>query len=408
MGSILYISYDGLTDPLGQSQVLPYLIGLSKKGYSITILSAEKKQQLNNYHVIVSNSLREHNIKWEYILYTKFPPVLSTVNDIKRIYGIAKKLAAHNKVDIVHCRSYISSLIGLKLKKKYGIKFIFDMRGFWADERVDGKIWNLKNPVFKLIYNFFKKKEIDFLRNADYTVSLTEKAKKEIQEKREFIESKPEIKIIPCCADLNLFRNAYNMSEIKKGPGINHSDFVLTYLGSIGTWYMLDEMMDFFKVLLSNKPHSKFLFITTESAESINKSAAAKDIPYEKIIIKSANRKEVPLYLSITDVSIFFIKPSYSKIASSPTKMGELMGMGIPIITNSGIGDVDDILQKTNAGISIKYFNDEEYLRAVMQIDRLCQIPKENIRQEAEKYFSLNTGIEKYDEVYKSVLNKNG
>ncbi len=39
-GHILYISYDGMTDPLGQSQVLPYLKGLAKKGYkkeSITL-----------------------------------------------------------------------------------------------------------------------------------------------------------------------------------------------------------------------------------------------------------------------------------------------------------------------------------------------------------------------------------
>ena len=41
---ILFISYDGMTDPLGQSQVIPYLQGLSKHGYEIFLLSCEKKQ----------------------------------------------------------------------------------------------------------------------------------------------------------------------------------------------------------------------------------------------------------------------------------------------------------------------------------------------------------------------------
>ena len=41
---ILYISYDGLTDSLGQSQILPYIIGLSKQGYRFTIVSAEKEK----------------------------------------------------------------------------------------------------------------------------------------------------------------------------------------------------------------------------------------------------------------------------------------------------------------------------------------------------------------------------
>ena len=43
MEKILYISYDGMTDQLGQSQVIPYMQGLAKLGQKITILSAEKK-----------------------------------------------------------------------------------------------------------------------------------------------------------------------------------------------------------------------------------------------------------------------------------------------------------------------------------------------------------------------------
>ena len=39
---ILFISYDGMTDPLGQSQAIPYLAGLSAFGYEFTILSCDK------------------------------------------------------------------------------------------------------------------------------------------------------------------------------------------------------------------------------------------------------------------------------------------------------------------------------------------------------------------------------
>jgi len=45
MKNVLYISYDGMTDPLGQSQVLPYLVNLSASGYNFTILSCEKKKK---------------------------------------------------------------------------------------------------------------------------------------------------------------------------------------------------------------------------------------------------------------------------------------------------------------------------------------------------------------------------
>ena len=60
------------------------------------------------------------------------------------------QLHREHSFKLVHCRSYISALVGLKLQKKFGLKFIFDIRGFWADERVDGGIWNLNNPIFKI------------------------------------------------------------------------------------------------------------------------------------------------------------------------------------------------------------------------------------------------------------------
>ena len=44
--SILYITYDGLLDPLGESQIIPYIKGINNDKNKIYILSFEKK---NNY-----------------------------------------------------------------------------------------------------------------------------------------------------------------------------------------------------------------------------------------------------------------------------------------------------------------------------------------------------------------------
>ena len=44
MKSVLYLSYDGMTDPLGQSQVIPYLSHISEN-FKITIISFEKKKK---------------------------------------------------------------------------------------------------------------------------------------------------------------------------------------------------------------------------------------------------------------------------------------------------------------------------------------------------------------------------
>ena len=405
---VLYISYDGMTDPLGQSQVIPYLIGLTKKGHEISIVSCEKQERFEKQKEVIQALLNSNHISWHPVPYSGLPSVLSKQLNLFRIKQKAQDICKKNMPDIVHCRSYMAALIGLQLKQEYATKFIFDMRGFWADERIDGKIWDLKKPIHKLIYNYFKKKEIEFLSSANYTISLTQNAKEEILSWPQFKTKHIPIEVIPCCADLSLFNTENNMpseqERLKKLFNIHPTDFVISYLGSTGTWYMLDEMLDFFKILSAKKTNAKFLFITQDDKRSLISMAEAKGIPSEKLIIHSASRNEVPLYLNLSQLSIYFIKPVYSKKASSPTKTGEIMAMGIPIITNSGIGDSDRIISDSGAGILIKEFTNKEYDRIINQIDVLLMSDKTKIKETASTYFSLEKGVELYDGVYTKVM----
>ena len=116
---VLYISYDGLTDPLGQSQVLPYLMNLAKQNYEIHILSTEKKENFLKNKSIIKELCDNSNIKWDWITYTKRPPILSTLKDVRALTKKAVALHKELNFDIVHCRSYISALVGLKMKRRY-------------------------------------------------------------------------------------------------------------------------------------------------------------------------------------------------------------------------------------------------------------------------------------------------
>lgn len=402
---ILYISYDGMTDPLGQSQVLPYLTGLSGLGYVITLLSFEKKERFEQGKEAIDHICNQNGIKWQPQFYTKKPPVLSTVKDVRMMKKQAAILHKAERFDIVHCRSYISALAGIWMKKKFRTKFVFDMRGFWADERVDGGLWDIKKPLYNMIYRFFKKKEKDFLQTADHIVSLTHNAKNEILSWPYIDAQSTPIEVIPCCVDTELFdpaRLTNNDLIAKKNElGIPLQSQVVSYIGSIGTWYMLDEMLDFFKVALHKKADSYFLVVTADEASVINKKAAAKGIPAERIIIRSAKRQEVPLYIAVSDRSLFFIKPAYSKKASSPTKQGEIMAMGKPVICNTGVGDTDLIVRDYQSGILVDAFTTDAYASALSADDQTDPV---NIRKGALDFFSLNNGIKRYHHVYQAVL----
>ena len=76
----------------------------------------------------------------------------------------------------------------------------------------------------------------------------------------------------------------------------------------------------------------------------------------------------------------------------------KLMGLGIPIICNKGIGDVDSIIRKYNSGVSIdlKNYDLENILKK--------QYKKKSISKNASFVFSLNFGINEYFKTYKSIL----
>lgn len=410
--NVLYLSYDGLTDGLGRSQVLPYILGLEKMGHHYSIISFEKKHAYKSGKQAIIEILQGLNIEWFPLTYTASPPIISTVYDVLRLKHRAKELHQNNTFDIVHCRSYITSLAGLSLKRLLGIKFIFDMRAFYADERVDGNLWNQSNLIYKWVYRYFKRKEIQFLQKADYSISLTEKGKEIIHSWKSVAGQPVPIKVIPCCADLDHFNPKNidrNLQDILRSElSLKETDFTLVYLGSVGTWYLLEEMLAFFKVLLRSKPNAKFLFVTNENASHILTAAKELGIESKNLAITSAKREDVPTYLSLANASIFFIKPVFSKSGSSPTKHGELLGMKIPIIANSGVGDVDRIIRSTETGILVDEFSDSVYQKVIDQVDNLLSIPKESLRNAALNHYSLQEGVKRYNDVYDAVMSNDG
>lgn len=401
----IYISYDGMTDPLGQSQVLPYLAELSKKGISFDLISFEKEANFKTHFKTIETYCQAHHIHWHPLKYTKKPPLLSTLYDLARMRKATKRLIKTKHISIIHCRSYIAALIGLELKRKKGIPFLFDMRGFWADERIDGNIWSKNSPVFKHVYTFFKKRELEFFKESDHIISLTEEGKHEIVKHILPSINPDKITIIPCCVNLNLFDpekvSESKLARLKNELNIPSDQFILGYVGSIGTWYMLPEMLDYFVHLKRFQPNAIFLFVTGEHPERILKMAIEKGITRESIRITSCSHQAVPAYIKLFNLSIFFIKPAYSKKASSPTKQGELMAMGIPLVCNDGVGDTAQVVRTYKAGFVVEGFTPENYEHA---LPHNISFEKETAQSGAQYFYSLDEGAKRYENVYKKLV----
>ena len=391
MKKILYLTYDGLTDPLGQSQILKYLIPLSKRN-KIIIVSFEKNLKSELVKKI-EKLLFKNNIYWYKLKYHKKPKIISSLYDIIYCILLLIFLIKKNNIKIVHSRSYLPTFVVLILKYIYKFKLIFDMRGFWADERVDGKIWK-KNS---LIYKITKKIENLLLSKSNHIVTLTDKSKSILIKQFRIQEYK--ITVIPTCVDLKQFNiTKYNN---KKGKF-----FIVGYHGSIGTWYEFDKVLIFFKQFQKKINNSKLRIISKIDKNIILEYLNEYNINYSDVDIKSCDHDEIHNYIKDFDLSVFFIKKCFSKTASCPTKLAESLSMGIPVITGSEIGDVDQIFLKSNnqIGYIIKDFNTNEINNSINHILKLkTDIKNKEICFDiAKKFFDLNIALSKYENLYKS------
>lgn len=408
--SVLYLSYDGLTDPLGQSQVLPYLRGLQQRGYTITVVAFEKPERFTAEGERMKQETEAAGLHWVPLMYTKRPPVLSTLYDIRKLRRTCLQLLREQDYQIVHCRSYITALVGRHLQEQHQLRFLFDMRGFYADERVDGGIWRLSNPLFKLVYNYFKRKEQEFFSKADHSISLTHAAKAEVNSWPGL--SNCPISVIPCCVDTALFDPATvsddQITQLREELQLQQEP-VMIYVGSVGTWYMVEEMMRTYRQLLEAQPELIFLFLTRDAPEQILEIARRQGIPTDRIRVQPSPRTLVPAYLSLADLSIFYIKPVFSKKASSATKMAEIMAMGLPFICNKGWGDTEKIVAELNAttpqaAAVLTTPNGELDLATAPGKLEPYDARQEHFFEE----FTLDYGVSIYAEVYEKLLKKQG
>ncbi len=392
--AVLFISYDGLLEPLGQSQVLEYVLGLSKTRQMI-LVSYEKRSDWgkNMDRERLRKVLDQAGIVWKPLRYHKRPTLLATAYDIFSGFLMSFFLTKKHKVSIVHARSYVPSVVALMLKKTTRIKYVFDMRGFWADERTDGGLWQKGSALYQISKWF----EMKFFKRSDAIISLTHAAVPLINTLFEKKKNTP-IAVIRTCVNLEKFK--------EKTQEVNQAGiFVLGYVGSVGLWYLFDETILSFKVLLKRRPEAKIVILNRGEHRLIEERLDFFGVPRASVEIKFVRHEEIPGEMARMDAAVFFIKPCFSKIASSPTKMGELLSCGVPCLSNAGVGDVREILEENRVGVALENFESESLEKGMERLLALSQEPgiQRRCRRVAEQMYALEGGIQALNAIYQKL-----
>jgi glycosyltransferase involved in cell wall biosynthesis len=381
----IYVSYDGALDPLGASQVVPYLVGLAARGFGITLISFEKPARWAQAAARedMQRRLAARGIRWRPLRYHRSPRLAGTLRDIVAGSRAIAQESARLGPAVIHCRGEVATVMARWARLPSTVRLLYDVRGFFSDERVETGSWQRGSFLDRVV----RWMEAANLRRADGAVVLTRHAAETLCRRR---PSLPALRVIPTCADVSIFtpRTAGRKPE-----------FGLVYSGSLGTVYMTEEMMAFARSAAGAVP-GPTLFLTPQPEEVTRRGPAL-----EWAEIRTVEPEAVPEWLRRAS-ALFFFRSISSSRASCPTKFAEGLASGLPVVCNRGIGDLDDIIEREGVGVLVDGFTDAAYSDAALRLKGLLEDPglSGRCRRLAETRYSLDLGVHAYHGLYTELV----
>ena len=388
--STIYLTRNGLLEPLGQSQVLAYLRGLSRD-YRITLITYEKAEDRSDSArmAAVRAECDRLGIRWLPQDFRAQPKVIAPALSMMRMVWLVLREVRGQQACLIHARSYIPASIAMIVSRLTGVPFIFDMRALWPEELITAG--RLRRG--SLLHRGIVAAERACLGRAGAVVSLTHAAVEHLKGVYPDALAGQRIAVIPTCADLDRF----------VPPAASPTKMVIGCLGTVlSGWFRLDWLASFLKVAAEQAPHAVFELTTRDDVAQVRLALDPDGQLGSRMTIAPSDPGDVHKVLQGQTASVMFFTDGLSKIGSSPTRMAEILGCGIPVVANDGVGDVAFIIRKYRVGVLALSAEPEAMANAWSALLALLDDPdlRSRCRQAAEEIFSLQAGTAAYAQLY--------
>ncbi len=396
MSPTLYITRNGLLEPLGQSQVFAYMRGLSRE-FTITLITYEKAEDWADSARMMQarQECERHGIRWLPQKFQPRPRIIAPAFSMMRMAWLVWREVRGGRANLIHTRSYIPAAVALSVHQLTGVPFIFDMRALWPEELITAA--RLRRG--SLLHRTIVAVERACLQHAAAVVSLTNAAVAHLKHEYAKELDGQKIVVIPTCADLDRFTPA---SDRPSGPTVH---------GCIGTilsgWFRTDWLAAWLSTVAMDDPDARFDIVTRDNAESVRAALDPKNAFRDRLTIGPRPTEEMPDAVRGHDLSVmFYAGGEVSELGRSPTRMAEVLGCGLPVVANEGVGDVANIVRQNKVGVIVKDASEAAMTAALDEMRALRSDPDLPLRcrKAAEEVFSLEAGTEAYRKLYAEIL----
>jgi glycosyltransferase involved in cell wall biosynthesis len=390
---VLYLTHYSIMEPLGQSQIVPYLIGLANYGHAIEIVSFEKAGLLadEDRFRAQNETLRSCGIDWFPRSYHRGASLQDLIWDVLKMSVEVNTRCRRNRIDLIHCRVHVPFLMAWYASAVQRTPILFDFRGFLAEEYGDAGLWKPGGVKFRLT----KWVERKMAAWCSAMVVLTHPVREYIMKAYEIPGEK--LFVVPCCVDLQQFCLKDPVPPGARGRSLN-----IVYSGSTEGRYDVPAMLSFFAQFYGKRPGSHLTILTTGDIKKVQALVANASLPGDAVSIRSLPHHQVPESLSEQDLGLLFLRGNLGLIATSPTKLGEYLACGLTVVAEKGLGGLERILVEEGVGCLVSSDQPASWDEAISEAIRLCDQPDSRLRsvRTAAKYYALEQGVETYAQAY--------
>ena len=394
--STLYLSRNGLLEPLGQSQVFAYLRGLSQD-YNITLITYEKDEDWADKARLqkARRDCKDLGIRWLPQHFRQRPKIVAPAFSMIRMVWLVRREVRRRGIRLIHARSNIPAATALAVSWMTGVPFLFDLRSLFPEELITAR--RMRRGSF--LHRAIIWAERVCLAKSAAVISQTHVAVNHLKSVYPTELKNQRLVMIPTCADLDRFSPPLDRPS---GPTVH---------GCIGTilsgWFRTDWLAAWLSAVAQNDTDARFEIVTRDDADRVRVALDPMNKFGDRLTIGPRPSEEMPAAVRGHDLTVmFYAGGEVSELGRSPTRMAEVLGCGLPVVANEGVGDVADIIRRYNVGVVVKDGSQAAMMAALDELKELRSDPDlpSRCRKAAEEVFSLQAGTEAYRKLYAKIL----
>ncbi|HRG95897.1 MAG TPA: hypothetical protein PLR99_06605 [Polyangiaceae bacterium] len=397
MNRLLYVSFDGVLQPLAFSQVVRPVAALAQRGFGYHLLSLERTRDLADPARVRRVREALGGVPWTPIG-VDLGSARRSGEAFSRMIAAGLAIARREGTTLVHARGHQGAVVAVAAAKALGTRYLFDVRGCWIEERPD---WFSRPSAFAL----GKLAERQFYEGAAGYSTLTELLANDIAAGAYRTPGRP-LRVITTCADFDEFCLAPRSVEAgAAGPPEElrralAGRTVVGIVGSLNRSYAVEATMELARRILAASPTTHLLVLSHQTAE-YRERLAREGIAESRSTVHAVAHDEMRHWLPWIDWGMLLLHEVAAKRGSMPTKLAEFFATGVRPLAFGCNSEMMSWVRRTGSGLALDSLEPEALDAAAARVAHATpdHDAVARAREIARPHFSLEAGVQRYAEL---------